>query len=88
MNSTIELPLTNVASSTRADRVASIDIFRGLTMTLMIFVNELAEVKGLPWWNYHALAKVDAMTYVRYGVSCFLIHPWHDNSHRPETSAS
>jgi heparan-alpha-glucosaminide N-acetyltransferase len=72
MNSTIGLPPTNVASSTRVDRVASIDIFRGLTMTLMIFVNELAEVKGLPWWNYHALAKVDAMTYVDMVFPAFL----------------
>ncbi|MBB5342958.1 DUF5009 domain-containing protein [Tunturibacter empetritectus] len=72
MNSTIELPLTTATSSARASRVASIDIFRGLTMTLMIFVNELAEVKGLPWWNYHAPAKVDAMTYVDMVFPAFL----------------
>ena len=72
MNSTIELPQTSVTSSTRANRVASIDIFRGLTMTLMIFVNELAAVKGLPWWNYHAPAKVDAMTYVDIVFPAFL----------------
>jgi heparan-alpha-glucosaminide N-acetyltransferase len=72
MNSTIELPLTRITSSTRANRVASIDIFRGLTMTLMIFVNELAAIKGLPWWNYHALAKVDAMTYVDMVFPAFL----------------
>ncbi|WP_433963820.1 DUF5009 domain-containing protein [Tunturiibacter gelidiferens] len=72
MNSTIELPLTRITSSTRANRVASVDIFRGLTMTLMIFVNELAAVKGLPWWNYHALAKVDAMTYVDMVFPAFL----------------
>lgn len=72
MNSTIELPLTSATSSTRANRVASIDIFRGLTMTLMIFVNELAAVKGLPWWNYHAPAKVDAMTYVDMVFPAFL----------------
>ena len=72
MNSTIERPPMSVASSTRVDRVASIDIFRGLTMTLMIFVNELAEVKGLPWWNYHALAKIDAMTYVDMVFPAFL----------------
>jgi heparan-alpha-glucosaminide N-acetyltransferase len=72
MNSTIELPLTPIASSTRANRVASIDIFRGLTMTLMIFVNELAAIKGLPWWNYHAPAKVDAMTYVDMVFPAFL----------------
>jgi heparan-alpha-glucosaminide N-acetyltransferase len=72
MNSTIELPLTSATSSTRTQRVASIDIFRGLTMTLMIFVNELAAVKGLPWWNYHAPAKVDAMTYVDMVFPAFL----------------
>jgi heparan-alpha-glucosaminide N-acetyltransferase len=72
MNPTMELPLTSAAGTIRAQRVASIDIFRGLTMTLMIFVNELAEVKGLPWWNYHAPAKVDAMTYVDMVFPAFL----------------
>jgi heparan-alpha-glucosaminide N-acetyltransferase len=32
-----------------AGRVASIDVFRGLTMMVMIFVNELSGVQGLPW---------------------------------------
>jgi len=45
-------------------RILSLDIFRGLNIALMIFVNELAEVKGLPWWTYHAPGKVDVMTYV------------------------
>jgi predicted acyltransferase len=45
-------------------RIVSLDILRGLNVALMIFVNELAAVKGLPWWNYHAPGKVDAMTYV------------------------
>ncbi len=48
----------------RPNRVASIDIFRGLTMLLMIFVNDLASVKGLPWWNYHMPARANFMTYV------------------------
>jgi len=72
MSLTIEQSQTTVSTSARADRVASIDIFRGLTMTLMIFVNELAAVKGLPWWNYHAPAKVDAMTYVDMVFPAFL----------------
>lgn len=42
----------------------SIDIFRGLTMMLMIFVNDLASVKGLPWWTYHMPRRVNGMTYV------------------------
>jgi hypothetical protein len=41
-------------------------------MTVMIFVNELAGVKGLPWWNYHMKADVDAMTYVDMVFPFFL----------------
>ena len=64
---TLETPTT-----LKAPRVASVDIFRGLTMIVMIFVNDLAEVKGLPWWNYHAPGKVDAMTYVDMVFPAFL----------------
>jgi predicted acyltransferase len=35
-------------------RIVSLDVLRGLNIALMIFVNELGEVKGLPWWTYHA----------------------------------
>ena len=33
-------------------------------MMVMVFVNELSEVKGLPWWNYHMPPGADGMTYV------------------------
>lgn len=39
------------------------DIFRGLNVLLMIFVNNLAEVRGLPWWTYHR-GDVNGMTHV------------------------
>jgi heparan-alpha-glucosaminide N-acetyltransferase len=55
-----------------AQRIASIDIFRGLTMAVMIFVNELAGVHGLPWWTYHAHAQQDLMTYVDMVFPFFL----------------
>jgi heparan-alpha-glucosaminide N-acetyltransferase len=55
-----------------APRVVSIDIFRGLTMAVMIFVNALAEVHGLPWWTYHAHAQEDVMTYVDMVFPFFL----------------
>lgn len=55
-----------------APRLASIDIFRGLTMVVMIFVNDLADVRGLPWWNYHMKADIDAMTYVDMVFPFFL----------------
>jgi heparan-alpha-glucosaminide N-acetyltransferase len=53
-------------------RLASVDIFRGLTMVIMIFVNDLASVRGLPWWNYHMKANVDFMTYVDIVYPFFL----------------
>ena len=54
-------------------RVLSLDIFRGLNIALMIFVNELAEIHGLPWWTYHAPAKVNVMTYVDMVFPGFLL---------------
>ncbi len=57
---------------TTAARLASIDILRGLTMAVMIFVNELSGVRGLPWWTYHVKANVDAMTYVDMVFPFFL----------------
>ncbi len=55
-----------------AGRVASVDVFRGLTMMVMIFVNELAGVRGLPWWTYHAHAQQNVMTYVDMVFPFFL----------------
>ncbi|MGI4853001.1 MAG: DUF5009 domain-containing protein [Janthinobacterium lividum] len=57
----------------RPQRIASLDIFRGLNLALMIFVNELAEIKGLPWWTYHAPGRVDVMTYVDMVFPAFLV---------------
>ena len=54
------------------DRVLSIDIFRGLTMLLMIFVNDLSSVHGLPRWTYHAHTNEDFMTYVDMVFPAFL----------------
>src|ERR1700741_375591 len=63
---------TQPAATTVTRRVASIDIFRGLTMLVMIFVNDLAEVHGLPWWTYHAHRNQDLMTYVDMVFPFFL----------------
>ena len=72
MTATAYAPGSAISGRTSTARLASIDIMRGLTMTLMIFVNELAGVKGLPWWNYHMKADVDAMTYVDMVFPFFL----------------
>jgi heparan-alpha-glucosaminide N-acetyltransferase len=75
MNSTTtaaQTPLIETAATTAPSRLASIDIFRGLTMVVMIFVNDLDSVHGLPWWTHHAPAKVDVMTYVDMVYPFFL----------------
>jgi len=53
-------------------RIVSIDIFRGLTMAVMIFVNALDGVQGLPWWTFHAHAEENVMTYVDMVFPFFL----------------
>lgn len=72
MSSAQTVQTTTPAASLAATRVVSIDIFRGLTIAVMIFVNELAEVRGLPWWTYHAHANQDVMTYVDMVFPFFL----------------
>ena len=42
-------------------RVTSIDIIRALTMILMIFVNDLWSLKGIPAWLEHVERGVDGM---------------------------
>ena len=59
-------------AETSTKRIVSIDVFRGLTMAVMIFVNDLASVNGLPWWTYHAHAKENLMTYVDMVFPFFL----------------
>jgi heparan-alpha-glucosaminide N-acetyltransferase len=63
---------TGIAGQTTSARVVSIDIFRGITMAVMIFVNDLASVTGLSKWTYHMPAKIDAMTYVDMVFPAFL----------------
>lgn len=42
-------------------RIASIDILRAITMVLMIFVNDLWSLKGIPDWLKHVERGVDGM---------------------------
>ena len=56
----------------RPDRVASIDVFRGLTMLVMVFVNQLGEMSGLPWWTHHMPSNINGMTYVDMVFPFFL----------------
>lgn len=53
-------------------RIASIDTFRGLTVLVMLFVDNLGFVKGLPWWTYHMPLGNNGMTYVDMVFPAFL----------------
>jgi heparan-alpha-glucosaminide N-acetyltransferase len=53
-------------------RVLSVDAFRGITILVMIFVNELAGVKNIPVWMKHMPADADAMTFVDAVFPAFL----------------
>ena len=53
-------------------RVLSIDIFRGFTIFMMVFVNDLAGVSNIPQWMKHMPADADAMTFVDVVFPAFL----------------
>jgi heparan-alpha-glucosaminide N-acetyltransferase len=52
---------TSQAKSATTNRLASIDIVRALTMVLMIFVNDLWSLKGIPEWLEHVKPGVDGI---------------------------
>ena len=60
---------TNQISS---NRIASIDVFRGLTILLMIFVNDVAGVSNIPAWLKHAPQGSAGMTFVDLVFPAFL----------------
>ncbi|MGC2398751.1 MAG: DUF5009 domain-containing protein [Acidobacteriaceae bacterium] len=62
----------DAAGESVVTRILSIDIFRGITLAVMIFVNDLDGTKGLPWWTFHAKAEWDVMTYVDMVFPVFL----------------
>ncbi|PSL49515.1 putative acyltransferase [Chitinophaga niastensis] len=53
-------------------RILSIDAFRGITILVMIFVNSVAGVQGIPSWMQHAHADEDRMTFVDVVFPAFL----------------
>jgi len=62
----------NSAQINTPKRILSIDIFRGLTILVMIFVNDVASVKELPWWTYHMKPGENGLTYVDVVFPAFL----------------
>lgn len=55
-----------------AQRILSIDVFRGITIFAMVFVNELAGISDIPLWMKHLPADVDGMTFVDLVFPAFL----------------
>ena len=54
------------------NRVLSIDVFRGIIIFTMVFVNELAGIADVPQWMKHLPANVDGMTFVDLVFPAFL----------------
>ncbi len=75
MNAAISQPAATV-SPERVEhpraRIESVDIFRGLTLLVMVFVNDVSDVKGLPWWTHHMPTQANGMTYVDMVFPTFL----------------
>ena len=55
-----------------SSRIQSIDVFRAITMLLMIFVNDLWTVSGVPKWMEHSKTFEDYMGLADFVFPCFL----------------
>lgn len=53
-------------------RIYTIDLMRGLTILLMVFVNEVAGMRDIPGWLKHMPADADAMTVTDWVFPGFL----------------
>lgn len=54
------------------NRILSIDVFRAITMFLMIFVNDLWSLTDVPYWLEHAKADQDFLGFSDIVFPCFL----------------
>ncbi len=55
------------------NRIASIDVFRAITMFLMIFVNDLWTLRGVPKWLLHTEMQEDGMGFSDVIFPVFLV---------------
>ena len=53
-------------------RIATIDVFRAITMFLMLFVNDIPGVKQIPHWLLHAKVDEDMLGFSDIMFPCFL----------------
>jgi heparan-alpha-glucosaminide N-acetyltransferase len=63
---------TNTSFLQNNQRILSIDAFRGITIFVMVFVNDLAGTPGIPSWMGHMPANADAMSFVDVVFPAFL----------------
>jgi heparan-alpha-glucosaminide N-acetyltransferase len=63
---------SNHPQLTLSQRIESIDILRGITILVMLFVNDISGVKGVPAWMQHVSADADGMTFVDVVFPAFL----------------
>jgi predicted acyltransferase len=63
---------SDFASQRPAPRVLSVDVLRGLTMFTMVFVNDIAGARGLPYWLGHYPPGKNGMTFVDVVFPAFL----------------
>ena len=54
------------------ERIRSIDVFRAITILLMVFVNDVAGVRNIPGWLKHAEPGSPGMTFVDVVFPAFL----------------
>lgn len=59
--------------TTAAPRIGSIDVLRAFTMFLMIFVNDLWTLSGIPHWLEHTAATTDGMGLADIVFPAFLV---------------
>ena len=60
------------SGESRIPRLASIDVMRSITMVLMLFVNDIPGLKGIPHWMFHARADEDMLGFSDLVFPAFL----------------
>lgn len=69
----VSAPSKPSAASLTGKRVFSIDVFRSLTMLIMIFVNDFGTLSGVPGWLEHSRADQDFLGFSDVVFPCFLV---------------
>lgn len=54
-------------------RIESIDALRGIAILLMLFVNDIAGVNGVPDWMKHTPRGMDGLTFTS-SLSCLFVY--------------